>query len=375
MTVLFTDGTSPDWTFRHLARAADGSWVGGFPVTGTAVQFIAQAVDAAGNVGLTTNKGDVLRLRQPPRGAAPRRGRHLGRRRQRLVPGRHDRHADRPGRARPSRSPTTAGRAHHVGQQSADPRSRVGRAHVALHRLTRRHHRATSPCRSTPPCRPSPAHLRPRRTPPVGIAARSPCTSTAPTPSPGSPRANPTAPFRPTAPANRSRAEPPTRRRTVPHDHRWRHQHRHHSAHYRWCVHNTAPTPTAGTTARSPCTSPAPTTVRASRRARPIRPITTEGTNQSRQRHGDRRGRQHHLVHRVGHQHRHHGAGRHRGARPCRRTERAGTAARSRSSFQCTDRRRLRRRDLPRHPDLERQRRQPVRDAARSSTGRATWAR
>jgi hypothetical protein len=60
VTVLFNDGSSPDWTFRHLALASDGTWVGGFPVTGTGVQFIAQAVDAAGNVGLTTNKGDFF---------------------------------------------------------------------------------------------------------------------------------------------------------------------------------------------------------------------------------------------------------------------------------------------------------------------------
>ncbi|MEY2468983.1 MAG: large repetitive protein, partial [Actinomycetota bacterium] len=60
VNVLFTDGSSPDWTFRHLARSGDGSFVGGFPVSGNSIQFIAQAIDAAGMVALTTNKGDFF---------------------------------------------------------------------------------------------------------------------------------------------------------------------------------------------------------------------------------------------------------------------------------------------------------------------------
>ncbi len=66
VNVLFSDGSSPDWTFRHLALAPDGSWVGGFPVTGTGIRFIAQAVDAAGMVGLTTNKGTFFDYANQP---------------------------------------------------------------------------------------------------------------------------------------------------------------------------------------------------------------------------------------------------------------------------------------------------------------------
>ena len=68
VTVLFTDGTSTDWTFRHLTKAADGSWVGGFKVTGQFVQFLAQAADQFGNVGLTTNKGNFFDFANHPVG-------------------------------------------------------------------------------------------------------------------------------------------------------------------------------------------------------------------------------------------------------------------------------------------------------------------
>ncbi|HZQ83294.1 MAG TPA: hypothetical protein VFA83_00575 [Acidimicrobiales bacterium] len=60
VTLLYHDGTNATWQFRHLAKAADGSWVGGFPIGSGQVEYLVQAVDSSGNVASTTNKGDLF---------------------------------------------------------------------------------------------------------------------------------------------------------------------------------------------------------------------------------------------------------------------------------------------------------------------------
>ncbi|HVE93424.1 MAG TPA: hypothetical protein VNB24_00785, partial [Acidimicrobiales bacterium] len=65
VAVLFHDISSSDWTFRRLARAADGTWVGGFPIVGSKVEYLVQAVDSTGNVAVTTNKGDLFETLVP----------------------------------------------------------------------------------------------------------------------------------------------------------------------------------------------------------------------------------------------------------------------------------------------------------------------
>jgi Tol biopolymer transport system component len=50
---------SPTWTFADLAQSGGdpGVWTGGVPVSGAQLEFFVQAVDGAGNVAVSTNKG------------------------------------------------------------------------------------------------------------------------------------------------------------------------------------------------------------------------------------------------------------------------------------------------------------------------------
>ena len=59
MLVGVRSGTTPDWTFTDLAQSSSDPkhWTGGAPVTGTQFEYFVQAVDAAGNVAVSTNKG------------------------------------------------------------------------------------------------------------------------------------------------------------------------------------------------------------------------------------------------------------------------------------------------------------------------------
>ena len=57
--VAVRSGNSPDWTFADLAQSGTDPkrWTGGAPVIGTEFEYFVQAVDAAGNVAVSTNKG------------------------------------------------------------------------------------------------------------------------------------------------------------------------------------------------------------------------------------------------------------------------------------------------------------------------------
>jgi len=57
--VAVRSGTAHDWTFTDLAQSTSDPkhWTGGAPVTGTQFEYFVQAVDAAGNVAVSTNKG------------------------------------------------------------------------------------------------------------------------------------------------------------------------------------------------------------------------------------------------------------------------------------------------------------------------------
>ena len=55
--VAFRPQGSQTWRFLDLEHGAGGSWGGSASVTGTSVEYFAQAVDAAGNVAVSTNKG------------------------------------------------------------------------------------------------------------------------------------------------------------------------------------------------------------------------------------------------------------------------------------------------------------------------------
>ncbi len=70
VAVLFNDGTTNAWTFRQLAQAADGSWVGGFAVNSDHLQYIGQAVTDRGDLAITTNKGDNFDFATRPPGTA-----------------------------------------------------------------------------------------------------------------------------------------------------------------------------------------------------------------------------------------------------------------------------------------------------------------
>jgi hypothetical protein len=59
VVVAYADGAGAAWHFMDLVQSAPGSsrWAGGAPLVGNNVQYFVQAVDAAGNVGVSTNKG------------------------------------------------------------------------------------------------------------------------------------------------------------------------------------------------------------------------------------------------------------------------------------------------------------------------------
>ena len=52
-------GGSSTWTFANLAQSAGNPlrWTGGVPIVGSSFEYFVQAVDAAGNVAVSTNKG------------------------------------------------------------------------------------------------------------------------------------------------------------------------------------------------------------------------------------------------------------------------------------------------------------------------------
>ncbi len=57
--VAVRSGAATSWTFTDLGQAAPGSsrWSGGVQLTGSTFEYFVQAVDAAGNVAVSTNKG------------------------------------------------------------------------------------------------------------------------------------------------------------------------------------------------------------------------------------------------------------------------------------------------------------------------------
>ena len=63
--VAFRDGTSSTWRFLDLRRGPGASWGGSAPVGGTQIEYFMQAVDASGNVAVSTNKG-LLFSAAPP---------------------------------------------------------------------------------------------------------------------------------------------------------------------------------------------------------------------------------------------------------------------------------------------------------------------
>ena len=63
--VAFRDGTSSTWRFLDLRRGPGASWGGTAPTSGTQIEYFMQAVDASGNVAVSTNKG-LLFSAAPP---------------------------------------------------------------------------------------------------------------------------------------------------------------------------------------------------------------------------------------------------------------------------------------------------------------------
>ena len=61
-------GNAADWTFADLAQSASNPtrWTGGVPISGPQFEYFVQAVDAAGNVGVSTNKGFYFDAAPPP---------------------------------------------------------------------------------------------------------------------------------------------------------------------------------------------------------------------------------------------------------------------------------------------------------------------
>jgi hypothetical protein len=70
VSVGYNDGTSQKWTFRELALAADGTWVGGFPISSSRIQYIVQARSNTGDIAYSTNKGDFFDFVTPDAGNA-----------------------------------------------------------------------------------------------------------------------------------------------------------------------------------------------------------------------------------------------------------------------------------------------------------------
>jgi uncharacterized repeat protein (TIGR01451 family) len=64
--VLFRD-ESGSWKSVDLVQTPDTNrWTGGAPIAGSQVEFFAQAVDSAGNVAVSTRKGDFFEAEPPP---------------------------------------------------------------------------------------------------------------------------------------------------------------------------------------------------------------------------------------------------------------------------------------------------------------------
>ena len=68
--VAVRSGAETTWTFTDLGQSAPGSarWAGGVPLSGSTFEYFVQAVDAAGNVAVSTNKGFYFAAATP---AAP----------------------------------------------------------------------------------------------------------------------------------------------------------------------------------------------------------------------------------------------------------------------------------------------------------------
>ena len=63
-------GVAEEWRGLDLVRTEGSRWTGSIPVDGDDIEFVAQAVDAAGNVGVTANKAlnfrDEAAVQDPP---------------------------------------------------------------------------------------------------------------------------------------------------------------------------------------------------------------------------------------------------------------------------------------------------------------------
>ncbi|HKG10196.1 MAG TPA: Ig-like domain-containing protein [Gaiellaceae bacterium] len=64
--VAFRDNVSPAWRFLDLQHGAGPAWGGSASVGGTRVEYFVQAVDAAGNVAVSSNKGVLFAGAPPP---------------------------------------------------------------------------------------------------------------------------------------------------------------------------------------------------------------------------------------------------------------------------------------------------------------------
>ncbi len=64
--VAFRDNVSPTWRFLDLQHGAGPAWGGSASVGGTRVEYFVQAVDAAGNVAVSSNKGLLFAGAPPP---------------------------------------------------------------------------------------------------------------------------------------------------------------------------------------------------------------------------------------------------------------------------------------------------------------------
>jgi hypothetical protein len=70
--VAFRDVTSgPTWRFLDLARGTGSVWGGGASVSGERIEYFVQAVDRAGNVAVSTNKGLLFAGAPAPSSSRP----------------------------------------------------------------------------------------------------------------------------------------------------------------------------------------------------------------------------------------------------------------------------------------------------------------
>ena len=282
VAVLFNDGTSNVWTFRQLAQAADGSWVGGFPVGVRSLPVLRPGRDQPWAMSRSPRTRATTSTSPPARRPAPTSTREIN------GDGANGWYAD-------GTTVTLTG----------DPRARRSRSATTTDR------RACGPPAS-----------RSRSTAPA-------CTRCTTSPSPGGETGDVTVPIDAAMPDHHRRADlGAQRRRLVPraghralrllrrrlrrcelrarphgadrrhqpighrsgrrrcrqhrHRDRGRHQHRHRAADDQRCATTAPPNATRVVPrARSPSASPAPTSAPASPRARPTRPSRPQGANQS----------------------------------------------------------------------------------------------